>query len=358
VIKWRVGKLLFIRALVVRMAGVQSTDPGRHTAATKRGQLHKQRGVALISVLLIVAILMALTTRLLSGHQLVVQRHQNTFGQNQALQYALGAEDLARQVLFKDQQLSGEIDHLEEIWSQPITPFAIDESGFIEIRLRDLHGCFNLNSLTIQDKAKADRARTRLLLLLQNLGVNPGIIDPLMDWTDADSEPRASGAEDDNYLNRIPPYRTANQPLYDVSELYLLEGVERDEIALLLPHVCVIPDSDVKVNINTAKAEVIAALDNTIGIAVAEGIVGVERRYQNVDELIQSYDVFTAIKEDITVQSRYFELHVRVTVNDSTVTLRSTLERESGGTIRLLQRNFGKLFQMQTLFESDLQDDV
>ena len=39
----------------------------------------RQGGVALISVLLIVAILVALSTQLLSNHNLVVSQHQNSF---------------------------------------------------------------------------------------------------------------------------------------------------------------------------------------------------------------------------------------------------------------------------------------
>ena len=54
-----------------------------------QGTQNKQKGVALISVLLVVAILVAVTTRLLAGHSLVVNHHQFTFEQDQALQYAL-----------------------------------------------------------------------------------------------------------------------------------------------------------------------------------------------------------------------------------------------------------------------------
>ena len=69
-------------------------------------------GVALISVLLIVAILMSVISRLMSSHNLVINQHQNTFEQNQALQYALGAEALARQALYEDFTNSGkDVDH-------------------------------------------------------------------------------------------------------------------------------------------------------------------------------------------------------------------------------------------------------
>ena len=51
----------------------------------------RQRGIALISVLLITAILIGLTTQILSSQHLVIQQNQNTFEQSQAVQYVLGA---------------------------------------------------------------------------------------------------------------------------------------------------------------------------------------------------------------------------------------------------------------------------
>ena len=47
-----------------------------------------ERGVALITVLLITAILVGLTTQILSSHNLVINQHQNTFEHAQALEYA------------------------------------------------------------------------------------------------------------------------------------------------------------------------------------------------------------------------------------------------------------------------------
>ena len=87
-------------------------------------RLNNQKGVALISVLLVVAVLVAITTRLLSGHNLVVHHHSASFEQNQALQYAYGAETFARQVLFEDHSTSGPgVDHLGESWARQVLPF-------------------------------------------------------------------------------------------------------------------------------------------------------------------------------------------------------------------------------------------
>ena len=109
----------------------------------------RQRGVALVSVLLVVAVLLAVVSRLMANHNLVINQHQNCFEQNQALQYALGAETLARQALYEDFTNSGtESDHMGEVWAQPVMPFELDEGGYLEAHVKDMHGCFNLNSVS------------------------------------------------------------------------------------------------------------------------------------------------------------------------------------------------------------------
>ena len=115
----------------------RAEDNGISTNPSKAGLgfAAREKGVALISVLLIVAILVGLSTQLLSNHHLVVSQHQNSFEQNQALQYAYGAEELARQLLFDDFSISGPgVDHLLETWAQPVLPFKLDEGGYLRLR--------------------------------------------------------------------------------------------------------------------------------------------------------------------------------------------------------------------------------
>ncbi len=240
----------------------------------------RQGGVALISVLLIVAILLAVASRLLATHNLVINQHQNTFEQNQALQYALGAETLARQALYQDFNTTGkDIDHAGEIWAQQTMPFELDEGGFLEAQLIDRQGCFNLNRLA---GSEAQSAAEQLKRMAQNLGINPQIVDAWKDWIDEDTEISGFGAEDSEYLINQPAYRTPNQPVVDVSELYLLQNVEREQLALLLPHVCLLPETETTLNINTVNAQSLAALDETFTLSQVEPIVAADRSYQTV----------------------------------------------------------------------------
>ena len=89
----------------------------------------QQRGVVLLSVLLILALLSALVYQLVGRQSLVIAQARQTFAGDQALQYALGAEGLARQLLFEEWTESGQVDNLTEVWALPLAPFEVDDGG-------------------------------------------------------------------------------------------------------------------------------------------------------------------------------------------------------------------------------------
>ncbi|KAA9875298.1 general secretion pathway protein GspK, partial [Escherichia coli] len=85
----------------------------------------------------------------------------------------------------------------------------------------------------------------------------------LRDWIDRDDEPVKEGAEDEVYMGMEPPYLAASQPMQDVSELRLIRGIDVRLYRKLLPYVCVLPTSDLSVNVNTlldSQAPLLAAL--------------------------------------------------------------------------------------------------
>ena len=307
-------------------------------------QALKQSGVALISVLLTVAILMAIAARLMTGHNLTINQHQNVFEQNQALQYAIGAEALARQALLEDfTSGGGEVDHYNELWAQPVLPFELDEGGFLEAQLTDLQGCFNLNNLSGADKGTH---LGRFRRLLDNVGVQRQLADAVVDWVDSDEVVTGFGAEDSEYLLSEIPRRAANQMITDISELAQLNNVVQEELELVLPHVCVIPDSESLINVNTANVQTLASLDQNLAPGTIEGIVSNVREYASVQEFAQQNPDFTPVAGALSVSSRYFRLHAFAQVGESSVTLQSVLFRDPNtGEVTVLGRDFGKLFR-------------
>ena len=114
----------------------------------------------------------------------------------------------------------------------------------------------------------------------------------------------------------------------------------------MLPHICLLQSADTKININTANAQTLAALDSELSIATTEPITAELREYDDVKTFVDAYPAFAPAAAILTVKSEYFELHAQTQVGESTVTLRSSLYRDpTTGQVTVLQRDFGKLFR-------------
>jgi general secretion pathway protein K len=329
-------------------AAQQSKSSGESSSTSA-----KQRGVALISVLLVVAILVALSSQLLSSHNLVVSQHQNSFEHNQALQYIYGAEEMTRQLLFDDFSNSGpSVDHLQESWAKAVIPFELDEGGFLEAQVRDLNGCFNVNSLN--SATGADNIK-RLKRMLQKLGANPGLADLIKDWLDIDQSVTGFGAEDNIYLGLTPPYRAANQLMQHISELFLLDGISSADIEAISPHLCILPNMENKVNVNTAEPIFLYSLDPDIAFDNAEQIVDSEPSYTDVKTFVDANAEFQVVEPLLSVTSEYFELHAKVQVGESSISVASLFFRNPDtGVVTLLQRDFAKTFQSNFVINVDV----
>jgi general secretion pathway protein K len=324
----------------------------------RRGDGGRQRGVVLLSVLLILALLSALVYQLVGRQSLVVAQARQTFAGDQALQYALGAEAFARQILRQEWEDNGPVDNLTEVWAQPLPPLEVD-NGFLEIQVRDLNGCFNLNSVasgeTGQGGARVNL--TRFKTLLRNLNLPDSIGDAWLDWIDPDQEVTGFGAEDGEYLLGEYPHRTADRLAVDVSELRVLNEMDRELYAQIEPYVCVLPTEALKLNVNTASPTVIAALNPTLAQDQLEAMTQTERTYTDVNQVTQEYPELTPARDALTVASEYFEIQVRAQVDDSLVELSSVLHRSANdGTITLLTRDFGKSFRSR--FQDDAETDT
>jgi len=302
---------------------------------------HAQRGVALITILLIVALATALLYHLLSRQSLVVAQTRQLVRADQTLAYALGGEAYARQLLFDDwnEPASRSLDTLTEAWAIPSAPFDI-EAGSLELSIEDLDRRFNINSLA-GDHAPQNLQRFRTLLAA--FGLDPQLADAWKDWVDSDTEASGFGAEDGAYLIATPPYRTANQPAGSTSELALLGVLDTDQLAQLMPHIAALPTTKLAINVNTADAPTLQALTPQLSQARAESLVESDRRYEDANALVAEIPELSAGLDAMTVTSQYFEIHARAEIDGYRTELTSVVHRNpSNGRITLLGRDFGK----------------
>lgn len=86
------------------------------------------------------------------------------------------------------------------------------------------------------------------------------LAESLLDWRDEDDLARAQGAEAEFY-DRLPvPYPIRNGPLLSVREVLLVRGMTPELFQKVEPYLTVLPTRDLRINVNTAPAEVLAAV--------------------------------------------------------------------------------------------------
>ncbi|MCC5887533.1 MAG: type II secretion system minor pseudopilin GspK [Gammaproteobacteria bacterium] len=299
--------------------------------------------MALLTVLLVAALASVILVQLLSRHHLSVAYTRQALHSQQALGYALGAESWVRHLLYRDRiedDRNPPVDSLDDDWAEPEAPFDLAD-GSIEIRVRDLEGLFNLNSID-GDPAAAERFR-RLLAVLE---LDPVLTDLLLDWIDADEEVQGLGAEDGVYLLEDPPYRTANTAMASVTELRLLANMDAEQYDRLAPFVTALPAAAGLININTAPAPVLAALAPGMDPVQAGSYARPQTPWLLPGDLIGQEAGFAPEAGVMTTQSRLFEASILVRHGTQRLLLRTLIHRDpETGLTRVLRRSFGGRFE-------------
>jgi len=312
-------------------------DPMRHSG--------RQRGVALITAVLMVALATMLAVDVGFRGFLDQRRSGTLLAMDQALQVALGAEAWAADFLKRDLQDS-QTDHLGEIWARPLPPLPID-GGSVEGRLEDMQGRFNLNNLVNPDGTSNPEAVKQLERLFAMLEIEPAWASAVADWIDADTQPGfPDGAEDSVYTGQSPPHLTANMPVTRVSEIMVLPEFGAERYSKLKPYVTALPVGT-PLNVCTASGIVLDALsENAREFGLNPQDLGNRRKdacFPTLDDLRGSLgsEAYDKLKNSLTESSSFFRATVWVTIGTTDFTLYSLLARGDGGAVRPYLRSFG-----------------
>lgn len=325
----------------------------------------RQRGVALISIMLIVVMATVLAVQMTNDQRLEIQRSANRFDAAQARQYALGGEELARQILRQDFEERPDVDLPGDAWTSPDLQFEFGD-GAVELIITDLQGLLNVNQLYSVPRGSnqpedelpdpngvggdADAVITvqRLTRLVAALGIDPVFAARIVDWVDPDDGKGQMGAEDFDYLGLDPPYRTADGPMVDTSELRLLFEMEPAVFEALSPFVAALPDTSTTLNINTAPPAVLASLTDSLSLEAAEALAA-NRDETGGYETVTQFLVDPALAgsglaaDGLGVQSSFFRVSVRARFLDRFAYLTSIIQRNvTDGSMRVVYRDMSK----------------
>jgi general secretion pathway protein K len=310
----------------------------------------RQRGVALITAILVVALATLLAADMIWNQYLQMRRTESMLAMEQGRMYALGAESWAMDIMLEDRESPDDIDHLLEIWAEDLPPLELDEGSLVGV-IEDMQGRLNINN--IYRNGQVDQiAYEQFTRLLETLGLEVQLAEAVLDWIDLDQDVCcAGGAEDDTYTARTPAHRAANRYITSTSELLAIEGFDKDSYRELEPYIAALPPGwcggggFTPVNVNTASDKVLLALDANITeantdqwIAEREDIDG----YRDLSAFdgVVSQDLLDG--EYLSLNSECFGVTVVISIGSFRYSMYSLLDRDGkAGTIITRIRYFG-----------------
>lgn len=318
---------------------------------------HRQRGVALMIVIFIFALVSILSVGIYNRQSLFVQLAGNMVAQSQAYEYAVASEIYGRRLLKfdwdDDKDTNKLFDDLEDIKGSIVIPV---EEAFLEAQFNDVQGKLNINDLVLvaSNSTSGDNSAggqpnpvmfDRFKRLFSSLSIDDAKVESLLDWIDSNQDPTDfAGAEDGEYLGLDQPYRTAGQPMTHVSELLLIQGMTQEDYEKLLPHVCALPQGQAPINLNTATNEVLMSLSNTLNKGLVERLIEARTKEPWTDiNAFKNDPAMQGVQFDekyLGVRSSFYEIATVITLGDHVERLVSLVYRnERDGKMQTLSRD-------------------
>ena len=263
-------------------------------------------------------------------------------------QYALA-------VLFQD-LLTSEFDSKTEPWGETLTTGTdsdLEDTAFT-VNIKDHSGRININRLVIQANPGEQEVfdevqRDMLMRLLQSLEIEledeqiGDILNSIKDWIDLDDEitdEGGIGAENAYYQGLGRPCSCRNGPLIGLEELSLIKGVDSTIYSELVNYLTIYGEGNI--NINTAPKLVLASLSDNMDAELAENMIKYRNDERNDLSSIQWTKNVPGMNDitlnQIGITSTHFEIISIGSRGDMKKTIKTVVEREETGTIKVLFR--------------------
>lgn len=310
-----------------------------------------ERGAALLTVLLLVAVMAAVSATALDRLALATRLTGNASLASQGRQWLGMAEQLTAVRL--EQLLAGDPRKTTLAGDWHGTPRTVDlpDGGRVTATVTDAGNCFNLNSLVartgeglliVQPSAVAQFAA-----LMTSLGVEPGratgIAAAAADWIDSDGAMLPGGAEDGRHA--------PNRAMAHESEFTRVAGVTTETAVMLRPWTCALPlhqPSEINVNTLTPEQAPLLAMLAPERLAVGRARAVLAQRpaggFANADEfwrspLLRNVTTGPDAAQQVAVRSRWFLLKAQASGGGQSIGERALLG-ERDGKVVLLRREW------------------
>jgi len=307
----------------------------------------RQRGVAVVTALLLTTLAVSIVASLFWQQQVQVRSMENQRLHFQTRWILRGGLDLVRLVLRQDLMDGRGITRADGVWATPLAETRLDQfvererlkdesfDASISGQTYDAQSRYNLANLAIVGGAGGiNKGQLRVFeRLLQNLQLNPALAKVV-----ATQVARSQGAgllaqpPGTPQENVMPVQPGSGQPMQmlRVEDLLSVAGFDQRAIEKLRELVTVLPEPT-PVNVNTAPAEVLAALVEGMAVSEGQNIVIARKRTPFTDAA--NFKGFLAGKSlvkdvEVDVKSSYFLVLSRVKLDRAELLSWSLVRRE------------------------------
>ncbi|KPC33674.1 Type II secretion system protein K [Pseudomonas syringae pv. cilantro] len=290
-----------------------------------------QRGSAIISALLIAALVAVMAAGMLSRQSVLTRVVEAEQSHRQGSAVLLGGLEVGRRLLWESRWQDG-LTLPDQAWARPIGHDALDQlSGDFQGQLEDQQGKFNLRNLIVNHRPDLGQLRS-FERLCATLGIDIGLSRRISQRVTA-SYPlmqTASGLFDsDTPAQTIVP---ATRPmLRSVDDLRGLQGLSELLLERLGHYVSILPGNTL-LNGNTTSAEVLAAVVPGLSLTKAQAVIAERNRgvwFINRGDILNRLQVPTLSIEslDVGVASDWFILRGQARQDRRRVSLQALIHR-------------------------------
>ncbi|WNI61433.1 type II secretion system minor pseudopilin GspK [Enterobacter asburiae] len=329
--------------------------------------LRKQKGVALLVVLILLVMMSALAAKISQQFCRNLQKTHYQVSQQQ-LRWAMQAQEkVVKDRLQADASGESKALTLDGDWHQPLETRGEDYT--VVSQVEDAQDCFNVNNLLAVEKiaqgqnAPAVPEKPRREQIVEQLLTQSGlsqtnaeeVYQQLVDYLDGDTTTAKEGAETDAWAGVVPARQPANQMMRTIAEIKLLPAFPAAAYPKVSKLLCALPDSASKVDVNTLKPEqaaLLAALfpgklneDDAVRLIESRPETG----WENIETFSKALEqTFPLLKDDLpqvadylSINSRYFRVNYTGNTDELTLRVVSQLQvNNEAGEIVTWQRRY------------------
>ncbi len=298
-------------------------------------KMRRQRGVAVVTALLLTTLAVTIVASLFWQQQVQVRSMENQRLQLQTRWILRGALDLSRLILNQDFQDSQTITQANGVWATPLEETRLDDyvererlqgesfDATLSGRMTDAQSRYNLANLAASKVADPTQVAI-FQKLLTNLRLDPALAQGVADLV---AQSQSLPTQQQNSSVTKEP-----MALVRAEDLLAVSGFSPPAIDQLRDYVIVLPNNGTRINVNTAPAELLSALVPDLSLSEAAAMVNTRKTVYYIDrskfygtaQMVGKQKPAEALYD---VRSDYFLAYSRVKLDRATLETQSLLSR-------------------------------